>query len=486
MSIRVRFAPSPTGYLHVGGARTALFNWLLARNVGGTFILRIEDTDRDRSSDAHTQAILNGLAWLGLDLDEGPFFQSEGVDRHAEQARRLLAEAKAYRDFSSPEELRAEAERLGVGHPSTLARRWADDMGEEESERRAAEGEPFAIRLRVPVGQTRWTDLVHGPVSFANHDIDDFVILRADGSPVYNLAVVSDDAEQRVDTVIRGDDHISNTPKQILLYEALGFTVPDFGHVPMILGPDGKRLSKRHGATAVEEYAGQGILPDAMVNFLALLGWNPGDDQEIMDRPTLIERFSMERVNHTSAVFDTEKLGWMNGQYLAELPVEDVLPLFIEALERAGYDASAWESRPDGWLAELAGLLKVRSRSVVEMVDQAAPFLGPIDGYEEKASRKHFEKDSQRALELLSALSEAYSGAAGWTEDVLEEILRTRADQLEVGAGKMIHPLRLAVTGRGFSPGIFEVLVLLGRDETLARVAAARKHLSHLGDDSVT
>src|SRR6056297_1321897 len=393
MSIRVRFAPSPTGYLHVGGARTALFNWLLARNTGGTFILRIEDTDRNRSSEAHTEAILDGLGWLGLDVDEGPFFQSEGVDRHATQARRLLEEGKAYRDFSSPDELRAEAERLGVGHPSTLARRWADDMGPEESERRAAAGDPFAIRLRVPVGQTRWTDLVHGPMSFDNHDIDDFVVLRADGSPVYNLAVVSDDAEQRVDTVIRGDDHISNTPKQILLYEALDFPVPDFGHVPMILGSDGKRLSKRHGATAVEQYAEQGILPDAMVNFLALLGWNPGDEQEVMDRETLIERFSMERVNHTSAVFDTDKLGWMNGQYLAEMPVGEVLPLFIEALERAGYDASTWESRPDGWLVELAALLKVRARSVVEMVDQAKPFLGAIEGYEEKAARKQFEKD---------------------------------------------------------------------------------------------
>jgi len=486
MSIRVRFAPSPTGYLHVGGARTALFNWLLARSRGGTFILRIEDTDRDRSSDSHTQAILDGLAWLGLDLDEGPSFQSDGVDRHATLARRLLSEGKAYRDFSSPDDLRAEAERLGVGHPSTLARRWADDMGEEESERRAAAGEPFAIRIRVPVGQTRWTDLVHGPMSFDNHDIDDFVILRADGSPVYNLAVVSDDAEQRIDTVIRGDDHISNTPKQILLYRALDFAVPEFGHVPMILGSDGKRLSKRHGATAVEEYAEQGILPDAMVNYLALLGWNPGDEQEVMDRDTLVDRFSMKRVNHTSAVFDTEKLGWMNGRYLAEMPVPDVLPLFVEALERAGFPPSTWASRPDGWLAELTGLLKVRARSVVEMVDQARPFVGPIDEYEEKAAVKHFEKDPAGALDRLSALSEVFAQAPEWDEDVLEKLLRQRAAELEVGAGKMIHPLRLAVTGRGFSPGIFEVLVLLGRKETLARVAAACKHLSRLIDGDLS
>jgi glutamyl-tRNA synthetase len=486
MSIRLRFAPSPTGYLHVGGARTALFNWLLARHVGGTFVLRIEDTDRDRSSDAHTRAILNGLAWLGLDVDEGPYFQSDGVERHAAQARRLLAEGKAYRDFSSRDELRAEAERQGIGHPSTLARRWAEEMGVEESERRAAAGDPFAIRLRIPAGRTRWIDLVHGPMSFDNHDIDDFVILRADGSPVYNLAVVSDDAEQRIDTVIRGDDHISNTPKQIQLYEALGWKVPDFGHVPMILGPDGKRLSKRHGATAVEEYAGQGVVPDAMVNFLALLGWNPGDEQEIMDRDTLVERFTMERVNHTSAVFDTEKLGWMNGQYLAAMPVHDLLPLFVDALGSAGFDSDAWANRPDGWLAELVGLLQVRARSVNEMVDQARPFLEEIRGYEEKASRKQFEKDPAGALERLAALSAVFAEAPEWDEEDLEEILRNTAEALEVSAGNMIHPLRLAVTGRGFSPGIFEVLVLLGREETLARVANACKHLSLLGDGDVS
>ena len=486
MSIRLRFAPSPTGYLHVGGARTALFNWLLARNVGGTFVLRIEDTDRERSSEAHTAAILNGLAWLGLDVDEGPFFQSEGVERHATQARRLLDEGKAYRDFSSPDELRAEAERQGIGHPSALARRWADEMGDAESQRRANAGDPFAIRLRVPAGQTRWTDLVHGPMSFDNHDIDDFVILRADGTPVYNLAVVSDDAEQRIDTVIRGDDHISNTPKQILLYQALGFPVPEFGHVPMILGPDGKRLSKRHGATAVEEYAGQGILPDAMVNFLALLGWNPGDEQEVMDRGTLVSRFSMDRVNHTSAVFDTEKLGWMNGQYLAAMPVAEVMPLFEAALEDAGVSSDAWANRPAGWMAELAALLKVRARSVVDMVEQARPFLGGVESYEEKASAKQFEKDPAGTAERLAALSVAFAEAPDWDEEDLEEILREVAVTLEVGAGKLIHPLRLAVTGRGVSPGIFEVLTLLGREETLARVADACKHLSQHRNENVS
>jgi len=242
MSVRVRFAPSPTGYLHVGGARTAIFNWLFARHQGGTFVLRIEDTDRERSKDEHTQAILDGLTWLGVDWDEGPHFQSEGVERHRQAAWRLLAEGRAYRDFSDPEAVRAEAEARGM-HPSRVARERADAAGPAESERRAEAGEPFAIRFRVPDGETRFVDLVHGEMRFGNDDIDDLVILRGDGTPVYNLAVVSDDAHQGITHVIRGDDHLSNTPKQVLLYRALGLAEPAFGHVPLILGADGKRLS---------------------------------------------------------------------------------------------------------------------------------------------------------------------------------------------------------------------------------------------------
>ena len=317
MTTRVRFAPSPTGYLHVGGARTALFNWLLARKVGGVFVLRIEDTDQERNRDEHTQAILHGLEWLGLDWDEGPFFQSEGVERHKAEALRLLAEGKAYRDFSDPESVKAEAEARGM-HPSRVARERADAMGDAESARRAEEGEPFAIRFRVPDGETRFTDLVHGDMRFGNDDVDDLVILRSDGTPVYNLAVVSDDHDMGITHVIRGDDHLSNTPKQALLYRALGYPEPVFGHVPLILGTDGKRLSKRHGATAVGDYEAQGILADAMVNFLALLGWNPGDEREVMTRAELVEAFSTERIRKKSSVFDLEKLSVLNGRHLAE------------------------------------------------------------------------------------------------------------------------------------------------------------------------
>lgn len=488
MSIRVRFPPSPTGYLHVGGARTALFNWLLARQQGGVLVLRIEDTDRERSSEAHTRAILEGMTWLGLDWDEGPFFQSDGVERHRAQALRLLREGKAYRDFTEPAALREEAAARGIGHPSLLAREKAEAMGVVEAEARAAAGEPNAIRLRVPEGATSWNDLVHGEMIFRNEDIDDLVILRADGSPIYNLAVVSDDAEHRITHVIRGDDHLSNTPKQILLYQALGLPVPVFGHVPMILGPDGKRLSKRHGATAVGDYAQEGILPDAMVNFLALLGWNPGDDREVMPRSELIQAFSMDRVQRKSAVFDLEKLSWLNGQYLAAAPAAELLPLVRERLAEGGLALPPGAAPPDWprsrqpWPEALVDLLKVRARTVVELAHQAEPFLvQEITEYAPDVMAKQWGREPDAVEARLRALAARLESAA-WDEVTLEEEVRSLAEELGVGAGKLIHPLRLAVTGRGSSPGIFEVLVLLGRGETLKRLAAAWEHLAQGGD----
>ncbi|MEJ2540115.1 MAG: glutamate--tRNA ligase [Gemmatimonadota bacterium] len=483
MTMRLRFPPSPTGYLHVGGARTALFNWLLARQSGGTLVLRVEDTDQARSSEEHVQAILDGLRWLGLEWDEGPYFQRDGVERHREQARRLLAEGKAYRDFTDPRELRAEAEARGVGHPSVIAREKARQMGATEADRRAEAGEPHALRLEVPEGSTGWVDLVHGPMRFQNEDIDDLVILRADGSPIYNLAVVSDDAEQGITHVIRGDDHLSNTPKQILLYEALGLPVPTFGHVPMILGPDGKRLSKRHGATAVGDYAGQGFLPEAMVNFLALLGWNPGDEREVMTRDELVAAFSMDRVQKKSAVFDTSKLEWLNGQYLAELPTERAAELLVPVLEGMGVDPDAWTGDRERFLA-LVALLKVRSRTVVEMAHQALPFLQEqLTEYEAAAVAKHWSREPEAVMERLRLLHEALSDAE-WTEAALESVVRGVASDLGVGAGKVIHPLRLALTGRGSSPGIFEVMVLLGREKSLERLVNAWEHMSRGGAGS--
>lgn len=467
--MRLRFAPSPTGYLHVGGARTAVFNWLLARKEGGTFVLRIEDTDRDRSSQEHTQAILDGLGWLGLDWDEGPFFQSEGVERHRRDALRLLEEGKAYRDFSDPEAVREEARERDM-HPSRVAREQAEALGEAEALAKAEAGEPHAIRFRVPDGETRFEDLVHGEMRFGNDDIDDLVILRSDGSPVYNLAVVSDDSEMGITHVIRGDDHLSNTPKQVLLYRALGLPEPVFAHVPLILGTDGKRLSKRHGATAVGDYAAEGILPEAMVNFLALLGWSPGDDRELMTLDELVEAFSTERILKKSSVFDPEKLSWLNGKHLEMKPAAELVGHIRSELVAESSLRSDLLDDPN-WVDRLMEVIKVRARTLGELVDQARPFVCDDLAYDHKAVEKHWHKDPEAAAQRLERLTEVFEDAE-WTKEELEERLRGVAAEMDVGAGKLIHPLRVALTGNMASPGIFDVLVLVGRDRVFQRIQA--------------
>jgi glutamyl-tRNA synthetase len=477
MSVRVRFAPSPSGYLHVGLARTAIFNWLLARGHEGAFVLRVEDTDRMRSSDEHTQAILDGLGWLGIDYDEGPLFQSAGVARHRSDALRLLEAGKAYRDFADPASVKDEAAERGM-HPSRVARERAEQLGVDQSEQLAADGRPFAVRFRVPDGETRFTDMVHGDMRFGNDDIDDLVILRSDGTPVYNLAVVSDDADMVITHVIRGDDHLSNTPKQVLLYRALGLTEPVFAHVPMILGSDGKKLSKRHGATAVGEYEAEGILPDAMFNFLSLLGWSPGDDREFMSRADIIEAFSMERVLKKGSVFDVDKLSWLNGRHIAEIPAPELIEhLRKGATSLANVDSSLIDD--DQWLTELVDLLRARSRTIRDLVAQAEPFLCDPFPFEEKALQKHWAKDPPTASDRLERVL-ARLEASEWTATALEEGLRGLAEELEIGAGKLIHPLRVAVTGRMSSPGIFDVLTLLGRERALSRTRAGVERIGAL------
>ena len=479
MSVRVRFAPSPTGYLHVGGARTALFNWLFARKAGGTFVLRVEDTDRARSSEEHSRAILHGLRWLGLDWDEGPHFQSRGLERHRGDVLRLVAEGRAYHDFADPLALKAEAADRGLD-PSRLAREKARALAPDETHRRVAAGEPYAIRFAVPEGETTWDDIVHGPMRFDNADLEDLVLLRTDGTPTYNLAVVSDDAEMRITHVIRGDDHISNTPKQILLYRALGRDVPVFGHVPLILGPDGRRLSKRHGATAVGAYEDEGILPEAMVNFLALLGWSPGDDREVMSIDEIVAAFSTDRILKKSSVFDLEKLQWLNGQHLARRPVSDLAPLVEAALGRRGLGTGR-AGRDPSWFLGLLELLVPRSRTVEDVADQAIPFIVSADDLEldSDAVAKHWERDAPAVLEGLVRLRAALDGCE-WTEAALEVEVRGLAEGLGIGAGRLIHPLRVALTGSAASPGIFEVLVTLGRDGSLARLNRAVRYLETL------
>ena len=472
--MRLRFAPSPTGHLHVGGARTALFNWLLARRGGGEFVLRIEDTDRDRSRPEHVDAILNGLKWLGIDWDEGPYFQAAGVERHRADALRLLDEGRAYRDFTPREDFeraRDAAVAAGKGAVTRLSRELAGRVSAAEGARRAAAGEPFAVRFLVPDGETSWRDLVHGNMRFANTEIDDFVILRGDGTPTYNLAVVSDDADTAITHVLRGDDHLSNTPKQILLYEALGRPVPAFGHLPMILGPDGKRLSKRHGARAVDAFRAEGVLPEAMVNFLALLGWSPGTDEELLSRDDLVERFSLERVLKKGAVFDPAKLFWMNGRHIAGMEAGELVAALVEALVREGVAREDIELGDEA-LTRMVVALAPRSRTFVEMARLARPYIGPVREYDAKAARKSWYRDPAGAVAVLEAVGDRLE-AVRWDEGALEDALRGLAGELGVGAGKVFQPLRLALTGSGASPGIFDVLLILGRERSLRRVGRA-------------
>jgi glutamyl-tRNA synthetase len=470
--VRVRFAPSPTGYLHVGGARTALFNWLYARKTGGVFVLRIEDTDRERSTDESTRTILDGMTWLGLGWDEGPTHQADGLARHRADADRLLAEGKAYRCFCTSDELAAKREAMGKEYRYDRA---CMSIPRGESDDRAAAGEPFTVRFRVPEGTTEWDDVVHGVTTFDNASIEDFVVLRSDGTPIYNMAVVSDDIDMRITHVVRGDDHIANTPKQILLYQALGAPVPVFGHLPMILGEDGRKLSKRHGATAVGDYAQMGILPEALFNFLALLGWNPGDEREVMEQDELVQAFSLERINRKAAVFDTEKLLWMNGQYLAKKSAEELLPLVAPQLVEDGLVTQADADARPQWLLALVDALKVRSRSTLEIAPQARPLIGETVEYDAAAVAKHL-KDPATA-ERLEAVRDVLGTLEPWTPEAIEPALREAAENAGVGFGKVAQPLRVALTGSAASPGIDQVLWVMGRERALSRIDAALRRI---------
>jgi glutamyl-tRNA synthetase len=434
-------------------------------------VLRIEDTDRERSSDEHTQAILDGLGWLGVSWDEGPFFQSEGLERHKAAALALLESGQAYRDFSTREMAQKDREEeMASGTRSRAPRKRADAMSSEEVAARIDAGETFAVRFRVPDGETVWNDGVHGETRFRNEEIDDLVILRSDGTPTYNLAVVSDDAEMNINLVLRGDDHLSNTPKQILLHQALGKPVPEFAHVPLILGPDGKRLSKRHGATAVGDYEHDGILPEAMFNFLSLLGWSPGDDREVFSVEELVQTFSLERVLKKSGVFDVKKLEWLNGQHLAQTPTEELLEAVEGRLREKGLLTGTDPGGID--LTFLVDLLKVRARTVEDLLDQAEPyFLSELE-YDPKAVKKQWAKDPQTTGDRLARLHETLAGVT-WEQAELEEASRALAEEMEIGAGKLFQPLRLALTGSSASPGIFDVLVLLGQETSMDRIEKA-------------
>jgi glutamyl-tRNA synthetase len=481
---RLRFAPSPTGYLHVGGARTALFNWLYAKRYSGQFLLRIEDTDRERSTEASTRAIFDGLSWLGLDWDEDVVHQGDNLERHRADVQQLLDRGHAYRCFCTPaqlDEMRREAEsrRDAFQYDRRCYR-----LDRTEVERRVAAGEPHVVRFLMPEGETSWDDLVHGRITFPNRDIGegDFIVLRSDGTPIYNMAVVSDDIAMRITLVMRGDDHISNTPKQILLYRALGGELPQFAHLPMIHGMDGKKLSKRHGATAVADYQHLGILPDAMANFLALLGWSPGNDIEVMTVDEMVRLFSTEGLLRKAAVFDPQKLEWMNGQHLSLMPVERLEPRVTPAIVRAGLATAEELAARRTWYLSLLDLLKVRARTIDDIVRQAEPYFQDEIVYDQDAVAKQW-KDRSATAELLTAVRERLADLASWTPDAIEQSLRAFAEGRSVAPGKIFQPLRVALTGLSVSPGIFDVLSLLGRERSLQRISQALVRLNGGGKD---
>ncbi len=467
MPPRVRFAPSPTGYLHVGGARTALFNWLYARQTGGTFVLRIEDTDKERSTEAHTQVILDGMAWLGLDWDEGPLFQGGYADRHRADAERLLAEGKAYKDYLTAAELDGWREKSKDAKAPFRFDRRIMGLPADEVARREAAGAPFAIRFAIPDEEIAWTDAVHERISWQGRDLDDFIILRSDGSAIYNLAVVSDDIAMAITHVIRGDDHVSNTPKQIALYRALGHEPPVFAHVPMILGTDGKKLSKRHGATAVGDYQDQGILPDAMRNFLALLGWSPGNDDEIVTLDEMIRRFSLEAIQSKAAVFDPAKLEWMNGQYLSMLPAAVLHDPVVRQLERMG---AAWGDRD---LDPIIDAVKARARTVTAVAEQVATRLPGAPVVRDAKGDALVAKMGERFAECLTIARDAVAAVpeAEWGADTLEAAMRSVAERDGLKLGDVMQPVRVALTGGTVSEPVNELLAVVGREESLRRMA---------------
>ena len=460
--VRVRFAPSPTGFLHIGGVRTALFNWLFARHEGGTFILRIEDTDRDRSTDDAIQVILDGLKWTGLNWDEGPFRQTDRLELYRDRAMDLLNRKLAYWCVCTPEELetrRKEAQAKGesIKYDGRCRHRGISDPAE-----------PAALRFLTPQeGQTVVHDLIKGQIVFDNTVMDDLIILRSNGYPTYNFSVVVDDGLMNISHVIRGDDHVNNTPRQVPLFSALGFPVPQFAHLPMILGSDKTRLSKRHGATSVLAYKEMGYLPEALINYLVRLGWSHGD-QEIFSIQEMVEFFDFKQVQASAAVFNPEKLRWVNAQYIRNNDPKQVAEALLPFLESAGYDHAALSRIPGGAEA-LIPPLRERSETLVDIVQGAIPYLAEPMTMEEEAANKYL---TQTVAPILKEFADQVEVAEEFSKETLEGILHGLIERQGLKMGKVAQPLRVALTGRTVSPGIYEVMALLGRERSLQRIRA--------------
>ena len=473
--VRVRFAPSPTGYLHVGGARTALFNWLFARHHGGKFILRIEDTDRERSKPEYEEAIIRDLQWLGLDWDEGPaiggpygpYRQTERAVFYREQLKKLLTTGAAYACFCTHRELEADRQVAQTAGENYRYSGRCRSLTPEEAAARKKAGQPFSVRLRVPEGQTQFTDIVRGEVIFQHTEIDDFILVRSGGEPTYNFVATVDDALMKISHVIRGEDHLSNTPKQILLYRALALEQPRFAHIPLILGPDRSPLSKRHGASSVGEFKRQGYLPQAMMNYLALLGWALDGKTEIISKAELIEHFDLDNVIKSPAAFDYEKLQWMNGHYIREASEEQIYHLCLEYLWEANAINEDFMREGGEALRRMIGAVKSSLKTISEVGEQLTYFLGEVHTYDPVAFEKYQNPETMRALEQSVLLLE---DAMVFSAMALEQRFREAAAQTSRKFADYVHPLRLAVTGRASSPNIFELIEILGRGRCVVRI----------------
>ncbi len=477
--VRVRFAPSPTGYLHIGGARTALFNWLFAHKMKGKLILRIEDTDTGRLKDDSVSQILTSLKWLGLNWDEGPevggvygpYYQSERCNIYRKYADKLLEEGKAYRCFCTSDDLEKEREKQRLSKQPFRYGRICRDMSREETKERIAKGETYSIRIKIPKeGNITVHDLIHGDVTFSLDQLDDFVIVKSNGMPTYNFAVVVDDHMMNITHVLRAEEHLSNTPKQLLIYEALEFIPPAFGHMPMILAPDRSKLSKRHGATSVEEFRDQGYLPEAIVNYLTLLGWGPGDEREIISLEETVGLFELDQMSKKAAVYDTKKLTWMNGQYLSDLPLERVLPEAEKFFVKNNLVTEAWLEENSEFFAKLVDVVRVRVKTLQEVADASEYFFKDFTTYDEKGKVKYFKPE---AAELLEKCCAAIAEDKEYSLKSLEDIYSRVAEKNGLALGKIVHPTRLAITGRTVSPGLFDVMYLLGKEKTIERINRA-------------
>lgn len=455
--VRVRFAPSPTGHLHIGGARTALFNWLFARHHNGKFILRIEDTDRSRSTEEYIESIIESMKWLGLDWDEGPFRQTDRMETYRTYAYKLLEEGKAYRCYCTPEELEERRQKaMKEGKPPRYDRRCR--------EIKETLDKPFAIRFKMPLeGETVVKDLVKGTVTFKNIEIEDLVILRSDGTPTYNFCVVVDDFEMKITNVIRGEDHLNNTPKQIHIYQALGINPPEFAHIPMILGTDRARLSKRHGATSVLAYRDEGYLPEALVNFLARLGWSYGD-QEIFTREELIKYFNLEQVGKANAVFNAEKLLWLNSEYIKLTPEERLFELVKPFLVNEGY---LKENVDIKWACRAIKSLKERCRTLKELALAMRYYLLDYVDIEPKAKEKYINPET---IPIIKEITEKLAQLNDFTQDKIEKIFMDIVNERGLKLGQVAQPIRVVITGSTVSPGIYEVLEIVGKEKTLKRL----------------